>query len=80
MVAAFVLDHLARCVVAMSLDFRKTHPLPLVYAGGVMSNRYIRAYVEKHIPEAYFAAPPFSADNAVGIAVLSSEAYARTHE
>ena len=80
LVAAFVLDHLARCVVAMSLDFRKTHPLPLVYAGGVMSNRYIRAYVEKQIPEAYFAAPPFSADNAVGIAVLSSEAYARTHE
>lgn len=78
-VAAFVLDHLARCVVAMSNDFRKDHPLPLVYAGGVMSNRYIRAYVEAHIEDAYFAAPAFSADNAVGIAVLSAEAYAREH-
>ena len=78
-VAAFVLDHLARCVVAMSLDFRETHSLPLVYAGGVMSNRYIRAYVEAHIEDAYFAAPAFSADNAVGIAVLSAEAYEREH-
>lgn len=76
MVAAFVLDHIARLLVAMSLDFRKKQDLPLVYAGGVMSNKYIRAYVEEKIPHAYFAEPAFSADNAVGIAVLTSEAYA----
>ena len=40
MVAAFVLDHLARLLVAMSHDFRKKQDLPLVYAGGVMSNTF----------------------------------------
>ena len=75
MTAAFVLDHLARAIVAMSLDFRKKHALPLVYAGGVMSNAYIRAYIEENISDASFAEPALSADNAVGIAVLCAEAY-----
>lgn len=75
MVAAFVLDHIARLLIAMSLDFRKMQDLPLVYAGGVMSNKYIRACIEKEIPRSYFAEPVFSADNAVGIALLASEAH-----
>ena len=75
MTAAFVLDHLARIVVAMSLDFRNKHPLPLVYAGGVMSNAYIRAYIQKNISDAHFAEPMLSADNAVGIAALCREAH-----
>ncbi len=75
MTAAFVLDHLARTVLSMSLDFRKTNPLPLVYAGGVMSNAYIRAYLEKNLSDIYFAEPRLSADNAVGIAALTSDAY-----
>lgn len=77
--AAFVLDHLARIIVAMSLDFRKKHALPLVYAGGVMSNAYIRAQIEKNIPDSHFAAPALSADNAVGIAALCREAYLKEH-
>ncbi len=47
--------------------------LPLVYAGGVMSNKIIR----KNIEEKYcgiFAKPEFSSDNAAGIAVLTSVA------
>jgi N6-L-threonylcarbamoyladenine synthase len=44
--------------------------LPLVYAGGVMSNRLIREeFVKKY--HANFAAPEFSSDNAAGIAVLT---------
>ena len=77
--AAFVLDHLARMIVAMSLDFRKSHPLPLVYAGGVMSNAYIRAHIEKNVSDAFFAAPALSADNAVGIAALCEEAYRKNN-
>ena len=75
MTAAFVLDHLARIIVAMSLDFRAKHPLPLVYAGGVMSNAYIRAYIQKNLTDAHFAEPMLSADNAVGIAALCREAH-----
>lgn len=45
--------------------------IPLVYAGGVMSNKIIR----KTIEEKYcgiFALPEFSSDNAAGISVLTS--------
>lgn len=45
--------------------------LPLLFSGGVMSNSIIRNDFEKKYG-AYFAAPEFSADNACGIAVLSS--------
>ena len=44
--------------------------LPLVYAGGVMSNRIIREEFTKKYG-ANFAAPEFSTDNAMGVAVLA---------
>lgn len=44
--------------------------LPLLYAGGVMSNSIIRSSFEKKY-NAYFAEPGFSADNAAGIAYLT---------
>ena len=44
--------------------------LPMLFAGGVMSNRLIReALTEKY--GAVFAEPAFSSDNAAGIAVLT---------
>lgn len=45
--------------------------LPLVYAGGVMSNKYIRRNIEEKY-NAYFAQPEFSCDNAAGIALLAA--------
>ncbi|MPN11630.1 hypothetical protein SDC9_158934 [bioreactor metagenome] len=45
--------------------------LPLVYAGGVMSNRIISAYFKEKY-HAKFAKPEFSCDNAAGIAILSA--------
>ena len=45
--------------------------LPVVYAGGVMSNKIIRSKLEKDF-EAYFAEPDFSCDNAAGTAVFSA--------
>lgn len=45
--------------------------LPLVFAGGVMSNSIIREALTKKYG-AYFATPEFSADNAAGIAVLTA--------
>lgn len=50
---------------------QKYGELPMVFAGGVMSNHIIRAALtEKY--GAVFAEPIFSADNAAGIAVLAS--------
>lgn len=48
--------------------------LPLLYAGGVMSNGIIRSTIEKNYG-GIFAKPEFSSDNAVGIAILSAIAY-----
>ncbi|MCM1544634.1 MAG: peptidase M22 [Ruminococcus sp.] len=44
--------------------------LPLVYAGGVMSNSVIREHFTKKF-NACFAKPEFSADNAAGVAIMA---------
>ncbi len=45
--------------------------IPLVYAGGVMSNKIIRKTIEEKY-QGIFAKPEFSSDNAAGIAVLTA--------
>ena len=47
----------------------------MLFAGGVMSNTIIRARIESEL-DAAFAAPALSADNAVGIALLTAMAHA----
>ena len=44
--------------------------LPLVFAGGVMSNTIINERISKKY-NAYFAKPELSCDNAVGIAIYA---------
>ncbi len=51
--------------------------LPIVFSGGVMSNTIIRTELQKKY-NSYFAEPQYSADNACGIAVLSSIYHKRT--
>ena len=70
--AAFVLRFIADTLEAMASHLRALHPaLPLVFAGGVMSNRIIAERLTAALGEdVYFAAPAFSADNAAGIALL----------
>lgn len=48
--------------------------LPVVFAGGVMSNSIIRESLSKKYG-AYFADPAYSADNACGVAVLAEMEY-----
>lgn len=56
-----------------ALDERFGH-LPIVYAGGVMSNRYLQQLLSAR-KDTYFAEPQYSADNAAGIALLCREAF-----
>ena len=71
-VAAFVLDFIAETLIALSLWLREREgALPLLFAGGVMSNRIIAQKVTERLGNCYFAAPAFSADNAAGIALLA---------
>lgn len=70
LVAAFTLQFIGDTLLAMTnaLDAR-IPSLPIVYAGGVMSNRYLQSRLGER-ENTYFAEPQFSADNAAGIALL----------
>ena len=70
LVAAYVLDFIAETLWALSVSLRKScGELPILYAGGVMCNRRIRARLS-NLEDISFAEPAFSADNAAGIALL----------
>lgn len=76
LVSAYVLDFVGRSIVSASLDFiEKQGDMPMVYAGGVMSNSIIKSMIRESIPDSYFAEPAMSADNAVGIAVLTRRSF-----
>ena len=69
-VSAYVFSFVGATLEAMTAALDEKMPgLPIVYAGGVMSNRFLQARLAKRA-NTYFAAPAFSADNAAGIALL----------
>ena len=70
LVAAFTQQFIADTLIAMTNELDARIPnLSIVYAGGVMSNRYLQARLGER-KNTYFAEPQFSADNAAGIALL----------
>ncbi len=73
-VAAFVFDFVARTLIAMGEHaIAQYGKLPVLFAGGVMSNLWMRRMLSEHF-DAYFADPAFSADNAAGVALLCRQA------
>ena len=71
-VAKFTIDSIEKALSAMTERLLEQYgSLPLVYAGGVMSNRQIREKICSKF-SACFAKPELSSDNAVGIALLAS--------
>lgn len=71
-IALFCLNYI-KCALEDTIEETKLKygNLPLLFSGGVMSNSIIRNELTSKY-NAYFATPEFSADNACGIAVLSS--------
>lgn len=70
-VSKFLLTYIADTLTAMVNGiFKEYGELPLVFAGGVMSNTIIRDIITSRF-SASFAEPEFSCDNAAGIAVLT---------
>ena len=69
-IAAFCLEYIRNTLSLMTDSLlEKYGDLPLVYAGGVMSNTIIKnSFTEKY--NASFAPPVYSSDNAAGIAYL----------
>ncbi len=71
-VALFALKSVEAAVYDMTdCAISKFGSLPVVYAGGVMSDKLIRSRLESSF-DAYFAEPAFSQDNAVGVALFSA--------
>lgn len=53
--------------------------LPVVYAGGVMSNKLLKNKLQDRF-NAFFAKPEFSCDNAAGVAIIAKEKFKRKHK
>ncbi len=75
LVAAFVLEYIGNAILQMALSYiEKCSGHTLLFAGGVMCNSLIKNKLSV-LPDAVFAAPPLSADNAVGTACLAHRMY-----
>ena len=72
-IARYCLDFLLSSLCGMTMALLEQYPkYPLLYAGGVMSNRYIRQEMESRFG-GVFCPPVFSSDNAAGVAVLAAQ-------
>lgn len=70
-ISKFCFDFVAEAIRLVSGDAENRFPgLPILYAGGVMSNSIIKAVLQKE--NAFFAPPAFASDNAAGIAILTA--------
>lgn len=72
-VARTCLEYVRVSLEAITERLLEKEKLPLIFAGGVMSNSIIRESFENKFG-AYFAAPEYSTDNACGIALLAHKA------
>lgn len=75
LVAAFVFDFIRRTLSEMAKQIMdKYGKSPVLFAGGVMSNKYMREKLGAEF-DACFSEPAFSADNAAGISLLCRRSY-----
>ncbi len=69
-VCKYCLTFIAKTLIVMIKRAQKEFgDLPLVLAGGVMSSKIIKTIIKKELPDAMFARPSLSSDNAIGVAV-----------
>ncbi len=75
LVSAFTLDYIANGLSSLADEYIEKFGIgKLIFSGGVMSNSIIKDKLAQKY-DCSFAVPSLSADNAVGIAVLSSIKY-----
>lgn len=80
-IAKFCLDFIAETIIAMTAAAIEIHgELPIVFAGGVMSDVIIRDRIISRFKNAFFAAPEFSCDNAAGVAIYGYLKHSKTGE
>lgn len=72
-IAAFCLDFVYKTIYEMAeYQIGKLGKLPIIFAGGVMSNALIRKRLESDFDTAYFASRDFSCDNAYGVCLYAA--------
>ena len=72
-VACFCLTAVAKTAARMVEAARKTYPnRPVLCAGGVMASSLIRREMQADCTDIYFAPPEYSADNAIGVALIAA--------
>ncbi|MBQ8509045.1 MAG: peptidase M22 [Clostridia bacterium] len=73
--AKFVLDFIGRTLITLAENALETcGDMPVLFAGGVMSNSIIKGMIARRPMDARFAEPRFSSDNAAGCALLCAAA------
>lgn len=76
-IAKYCMSYIREVLITMTEKATEKHrDLPVVYAGGVMSNKFLQAAIAEHFKatqdqELYFAPPQYSADNAAGVAIIA---------
>ena len=74
-IAAFLFEYLSCVLAKLCENIRSDFPdLPILFAGGVMSNSRIRKNLSQ-LENVYFARAELSSDNACGCALIASEKY-----
>ncbi|MEG0693506.1 MAG: peptidase M22, partial [Oscillospiraceae bacterium] len=71
-IARYAIEYVKAVIDKMTHGVLQTYgKKPLLYAGGVMSNRVIKEHITKKYG-GFFAEPQFSTDNASGVAIIAS--------
>ncbi len=74
-VSAYCFDFIGDTLAKLTENLRKEYDnIPIIYAGGVMSNGRIKERLSV-FDDVYFSAPEFSSDNAAGVALLGRREY-----
>ena len=74
-VCQYTFTFIAKTLGKLAENARAAHgDLPIVWAGGVMSNSIIKKHLSK-LGNVYFTEPQYSADNAVGVALICRRKY-----
>ena len=74
-VCSYTFTFIAKTLARLAANAREAHgDLPIVWAGGVMSNSIIKNHLSK-LGNVYFTEPQYSADNAVGVALICRKKY-----
>ncbi len=73
--SAYVFEFVGKTIYKISENFKNEYgDIPLLFAGGVMSNERIKQRLSA-IPSTYFAEAQFSSDNAAGVALMARDNY-----